>query len=434
MSERPYPWNSEDSGHDAPERSDQENLSPGEIAIDNLWKPIDAACLVAPPRRREWLLTLPNGQGGHGVLPRGKVGLLASEGGVGKTSVLVALAVSVLTGRPWLGHYPVPATVTGRVLLLLGEEDHDDVHRRLWKIAEALKLTDAERTLLAAHLIVIPLAGIPVGLTTISGAGLAETPLAQALRDRLVRGAGENGWALVGLDPLSRFAGGDVEGSNEAATRFVELLESLAAVPGHPTVLVSSHSSKVARRQGQADVRGVTGLSDAARWVGTMRREGEEVIFAVAKSNYSLPAPPLRLHWHEETLAAVSGAEILDAAATARNAQNAEIDEDVRRVVEVLTQNGPMTSRDSIATTARMKLTRGRAALDLAIARGLVTTSGTDRHRTFTAVPEVCCTRPPHTPPRPGRTDGLASIRPDSERDGLGRTGTAGRTEEGEAS
>ena len=314
----------------------EEKPPTGELALANLWRPVDIGCLTTPPSRRRWLLTLPESQGGHGLLPRGKVGILAAEGGTGKTAVMVALAVSAITGRPWLGYYQVPATVAGRVLLLLAEEDGDDGHRRLWKIAEALKLTDFERALLADRLVVIPLAGCPVALTTVTGAGLSETPLAVSLRDRLVRDAGPDGWALVGLDPLSRFAGGDVEGSNEAATRYVEVLESLAAVPGHPTVLVSAHSSKVARRQGQADVRGVTGLSDAARWVATMRRDGEEVHFAVAKSNYSLPCPPLRLHWHEETLVAVSGAEIIDTAAAARAAQGAELDDDVRRVVDVL--------------------------------------------------------------------------------------------------
>lgn len=373
-------------------------------AFGDAWRQADIGELTSPPRRRQWLLTLPETQGGHGLLPRGKVGIMAAEGGTGKTTALVALAVSVITARPWLGLYQVPPTVTGRVLLLLAEEDGDDVHRRLWKIAEALRLTGSERTLLAERLVVIPLAGRPVALTAVSGGGLVETPLAAALRNRLTREAGEDGFALIGLDPLSRFAGGDVEGSNEAATRYVEVLESLAAAPGRPTVLVSAHSSKVARRQGQADVRGVTGLSDGARWVATLRRDGEEVRFAVVKSNYSLPCPPARLRWRDETLEVVSGAEILDAAAAARAAQGAELDGDVRQVVEVLAREGCMATRDGIACAAGLRANRGRAAIDVAMARGLIVQDGTARKPRY-RVPEVCVCSTPHTP----RTAGTAS-------------------------
>ncbi|TAM44327.1 MAG: hypothetical protein EPN53_16755 [Acidobacteria bacterium] len=415
-----------------------EDAPPAAPAFGDAWRQADIGELTSPPRRRQWLLTLPETQGGHGLLPRGKVGIMAAEGGTGKTTALVALAVSVITARPWLGLYQVPPTVTGRVLLLLAEEDSDDVHRRLWKIAEALRLTGSERTLLAERLVVIPLAGRPVALTAVSGGGLVETPLAAALRNRLMRDAGEDGFALIGLDPLSRFAGGDVEGSNEAATRYVEVLESLAAAPGHPTVLVSAHSSKVARRQGQADVRGVTGLSDAARWVATLRRDGEEVRFAVAKSNYSLPCPPARLRWRDETLEVVSGAEILDAAAAARAAAGAELDDDVRRVVDVLTREGAMTSRDTIAHAAGLRLARGRAAIDLAIARGMVAQVGTDRRRTYSLAPgDVAHTSPPH-PPHPSGTDGRLGACPSrtdrdgrgtaGRMDGSGRIGTDGRT------
>ena len=367
--------------------------------IVDFWRPITADCLTTPPRRRDWLLTLPERQGGAGLLACGKVGFLASEGGAGKTTAQVALAASLITGRPWFGYYQVPTTVTGRVLLLLAEEDADDAHRKLWKIAEALRLTDSERAQIAARLVVIPLAGTHVALTAVSGSGLVETPLAQALRDRLVREAGPDGWALIGLDPLSRFAGGDVEGSNEAATRYVEVLETLAALPGRPTVLTSSHSSKFARRLGTVDLRGVTGLSDAARWVATLRREGkDEVIFEVKKSNYSLPCPPLRLRWHEETLTMVSGAEILDTATEAQAAQAAELDEDVRRVVEALVREKGLPTKDAIVRAAGLRASLGRVAVDVGVARGLIRLSGTERHRTYTAVPERVCAATPHTP------------------------------------
>ncbi len=419
------------AAHPGASLQDLEALPAGATAAADplaaLWRPVAASWTVTPPASRVWLLRAPDSRGGRGVLPRGKVGILAAEGGTGKTAALVGLGLAVVTGRPWMGYYAVPPTVAGRALLALAEEDTEEAHRRLWRTAEAYQLTKRERDEAASRLVVLPLAGHDVTLTQTSPTGLIEMPLCRDLRARLDREAGEDGWALIAVDPESRFAGGDIEGDNERATRFVEVLESFTKLPGNPTVLASAHSSKLARRQGQADVRGVTGRTDAARWVATLQRDREEVIFRVVKSNYTAVGDPLRLRWSDHVLRAVTGAEILDAATHDRNEQAAELDGDVQRIVGVLAREGTMTSRDSIAAAAHMKLTRGRAALDLAIARGLVHATGTDRHRTFAAVPEVCCTRPPHTPP-PSGTDGRTGVLPSRPSwDGLGRIGTEGR-------
>ena len=405
-----------------------EKPSEAELSFEKLWNPVNIGGLTNPPPRRSWLLTLPDGEGGDGLLPRGKVGILSAAGGTGKTAALVSLAVAAITGRPWFGYYRVPPTVTGRVLLLLAEESDEDAYRRIWKVADALKLTGPERVLLDANLVAIPLAGKHVALTAMSGSGLIETPLAGMLRERLVRDAGDDGWSLIGIDPLSRFAGGDVESSNEAATRYIEALESITTVPGNPTVIVSAHSSKFSRRQGQTDVRGVTGISDAARWVATLSVKDKGVTFEVVKSNYSLPCPPLRLRWRDETLVAISGAEALDAEEDEQMAQDAQIDDDIRRVVEILTKYGTMTSRETIASATKMKATRGRAAVDLAVAKGIIVRSGTDRHWRYdlAASPSPDSHTPaPPVPPSPSGTDRTGGISPSqTSRDESGRNGT----------
>ena len=89
----------------------------------------------------------------------------------------------------------------------------------------------------------------------------------------------------------------------------------------------------------------MTGISDAARWVATLNLKGKEVTFDVVKSNYSLPCPPLRLRWHDETLVAISGSEALDAVEDERMEQDTQLNEDVRRVVDLLSREGTMTSR-----------------------------------------------------------------------------------------
>jgi hypothetical protein len=93
----------------------------------------DAWATVAPPKR-EWLLRDARSSLSNGVLPLGKVGLFISEGGLGKTMALVQCAIAVATGSTWLGSY---STKPGRVLLILGEEDAEEVRRRFYNAVKA---------------------------------------------------------------------------------------------------------------------------------------------------------------------------------------------------------------------------------------------------------------------------------------------------------
>jgi hypothetical protein len=264
--------------------------------IETAWRPLDPTWLTEAPNPPRWLLRHQDKGGkpctvghGDGLLRRGIAGMLVSAGGVGKTYSLVTLALAVLTGREWLGFYVDREAWGGRVLLALAEEDADETHRRLFYAANALKLSDEERVLVAERLVVLPMAGKPVALlTSPDGRNVTETAELHAIRRKL---AEADDWALVGLDPLARWAGADTETDNSLATRFVQAAESLTTVPGGPTVLVSHHSSKLARRGGQVDARGVTALTDGARWYATLREEGGSVFFRQEKSNYSRPMP-----------------------------------------------------------------------------------------------------------------------------------------------
>src|SRR5712691_3104533 len=78
------------------------------------WKQFDHALLSTAPAPRRWLLRHPTLDGvscasgeGDGLLPLGKVGVLSSEGGAGKTHAMVSLATAITSGRPWLGHFDV---------------------------------------------------------------------------------------------------------------------------------------------------------------------------------------------------------------------------------------------------------------------------------------------------------------------------------------
>lgn len=242
---------------------------------------------VAPPPR-EWLIS--------DVLVLGKVGILAAAGGVGKSSVLVNLAVAVATGNPWFG---LATSNPGRVLLALGEEDESEVRRRIYYTARDKNLSEESRANVMRRIVALPLAGMNVGLVEGEGGEIRESAMLEAFR-QLLNDGGER-WSLIVLDPLSRFAGADTEKDNAAATRFVEAVESLAMATG-ATVLMAHHTTKEARKEGETPgtgIRGATGLHDAIRWAGTLDGDAGGIVglvqFAVRKSNYTAKGEPVYL-------------------------------------------------------------------------------------------------------------------------------------------
>jgi RecA-family ATPase len=286
-----------------------------------------------PPPRRCLLRRAPKAAKAEDVYPMGKVGMLAAAGAAGKTTALVQLALSVALpqeahqearGRfDWLGEYQV--ATPGRVLLVLGEEDEEEAWRRLHRVAKAYGLAgDYKRWADEAsrRLVVVPAAGNS-GLSlvrSLGGEADLRTEFARALLERLeTEGKAHGDWSLVILDPVSRFAGGDTETDNRAATAFVQVLETLTKAPGKPAVLVAHHTNKTSRGASgpeATDLRGVTGLSDGIRWQAGMtplkhanlerlpEPEGYKgpalVSFAVTKTNYTKRPPELHLTWSED--------------------------------------------------------------------------------------------------------------------------------------
>jgi RecA-family ATPase len=163
----------------------------------------------------------------------------------------------------------------------------------------------------ATRLWVLPMAGRSMALTRelerAQSDDLPVTPMAEELERRLKETTPPVPWRLVVLDPLSRFAGGDVEKDNAAATRFVQVLERMAHLG--PTVLVTHHTTKIARSQdvvAKTDAaatiaaRGASGLTDGVRWVATLsglpRVDGQRLSeLAVTKSNYGWTPDPVIL-------------------------------------------------------------------------------------------------------------------------------------------
>lgn len=259
-----------------------------------------------PPPPRSWLLTDDKcEQAGGNVLSRGIVGIFASAGGVGKTFALLELALLVAMGRTsqhhrkWLDKLNVDG---GRVLFLAGEEAADELQRRLWAVAQRIGLERGSRLdeLARDRLVVIPTLGVAnLALLTVEGDGNVRPSARHAeIVERLREGA--EPWDLVIVDPMVRFAAGEIDRDNMAASALISSFEGFVtagAREGHPgpAVLVAHHTSKQARSNpgpssdGASKVRGASAITDNARWAALLEVDAEapgRIVLTVDKSNY----------------------------------------------------------------------------------------------------------------------------------------------------
>jgi len=255
--------------------------------------PLSVELLDAAPPPRQYLVW---GADGRGVLPRARVGMLGAPGGTGKSKAVIGLSVAVASGGKWFGAW---SCERGRVLLILAEEDWPETQRRLHYAMRGANALQKQEV--AWNLTVLPAAGEGMALTyetEKSTGGLPETTRVSELRE-LLRAAATEGrpYSLVVLDPSSRFAGADVEKDNAAATRYIQVLETLTAPEcGAPNVLLPAHTRKRAKddEPGSTDaLRGASGQRDGARWVAMLERrqavEGQPKLldFIIGKTNYA---------------------------------------------------------------------------------------------------------------------------------------------------
>jgi RecA-family ATPase len=247
---------------------------------------------TAPPAR-EWLLRDARTNEQRGWLPVGKAGVLIAEGGAGKTMALVQLAIAVAKGGAWFGTFPVEKS--GKVFMLLGEEEADEAQRRIYTGHAGVGTPPVN-----GSIEILPLAGEECAfLSTDEYGRTIETAFVHDLRDYLVK---TGPWALIVAEPLSRVGGPDAETDNAAATRLVQVFESIVKLTG-ATVLGAHHTNKPGRGGVAVTAsasRGSSALIDGFRWAASLAARktealGEVVTMEVVKSNYSFKGEPLLL-------------------------------------------------------------------------------------------------------------------------------------------
>lgn len=281
------------------------------------WMPAGTLSTKPPPRL--WLFR--DTELDMNVIPLGEVGFVAGAGGVSKTFCVIAAAIAIALGKSWLETFD--AVTPGRVALFLAEEGAEECHRRLDSVARALRLTEEEKRTVEARVLCVPLVGVTANLIK----GDADTDVAKAMFLELEAMAAEGPpWRLIVFDALSRFAGDITETSNSAGANFIKVVEKFTSLPGTPTAAIVHHSNQASRTPGQAmttsGIRGVTALTDNARWAVTLTADdGGMVEMRLSKSNYGPHFPHLPLlklaRRDEGVLSPASEAEIMASAAKA---------------------------------------------------------------------------------------------------------------------
>jgi len=137
-------------------------------------------------------------------LPANRACVVAGLGGSSKTRFLYSNGIGGVIGRlPWAWEIER----TGSTALLLAEDTAEDVHRTVWAMAEAMRLSADERALLVSRLHVFPLAGRDARLLMSVGGDLVENGKVATLIDALR--ALPPPLVFVGLDPALALTDGD---------------------------------------------------------------------------------------------------------------------------------------------------------------------------------------------------------------------------------
>lgn len=250
--------------------------------------PLDLADLLsrdpAPPR---WIVD-------H-WLPCGYATLLAGHGGSGKSSIALALAACIATGRAWCG-IPVARR---RVLYLSCEDRADVLHWRLSRIVQREHLDRAD--LAGLHL--IDLVGHDTTLYVEARDGPTVTPGHLVLTELVATTGAE----VLIVDGVSDTYGGS-EIDRGSVKRYINALTAL--IPPHGAALLLHHVNRMTASGNGATTEGYSGStgwhnSVRSRWYLRPERKGTDeaepggLILECQKSNLGRAGREIRYRWDE---------------------------------------------------------------------------------------------------------------------------------------
>lgn len=299
------------------------------------WQESLAGRFLTPPPPQEWLL--------ENLLPRKTVGALFAAGGTGKSFLLLELAFALASGASFGPFRPAGRS---RVLYMASEDPDHELHRRVWYVANALRLLNSPH--LADNLGVVSLAGKSDFLVALNE---HNNPCTTSSYEWLCRSIQRiPGLDVLILDPMSRLYGLN-ENDNTHATYWISVLERLVDAYGI-TVLFAHHEPKSANHQQKlrdSSGRGASALRDGCRWTAALRWMTDEdaqrfgvdprqhVEFDTTKANYSphLSSPQFFRRGENGVLMPV-------------NLRAVRLDELARVLAEALKHERPMSRRELV--------------------------------------------------------------------------------------
>lgn len=252
---------------------------------------------TASPPPREWVI--------DGMMLAGKSALLAGLSGVSKTTAALLASMAIATGTRFAGR----ATRGGKVIFISGEEDRDELRRRVNAYIRMNNMDPVSVQAIRDGLLSFPLVGKDIRLCTRAGGTLESTALHQQIID-LAREAGDV--RLIVLDHVGLLHGGDFNAKEDAAMT-MRLINGIAQETGAALILLA-HSPKSSARDEESDasaIYGSTAFVEQARggWLmATMRppeakklgiSEGlrkEYVSLVGVKANYSAAGQTFWFH------------------------------------------------------------------------------------------------------------------------------------------
>lgn len=215
----------------------------------------------------------------------GKVCTLAGAGGSSKSFLAMTLAAHLAQGQDF---GPFTIEQPGRTLLLLGEEDNDDLHRRLRVLIKGYDLDEAQ---IDQRMAAVSVLGEDWSLSDVehSTGHVTESERLEYLTEQVIASSVR----LVVLDPFVFFNGAN-ENDNAQMARQMALLSKLASRSG-AAVLVIHHAAKNGAAVGsvadmeQNIVRGASAIANQSRAVMVMARipRREAVAYGLSETEAS---------------------------------------------------------------------------------------------------------------------------------------------------
>ena len=243
----------------------------------------------------------------------GSVGTIVGPGAVGKSTLLLQLAVGLATNLPTVKDIFRTDGKPSRIVYIAAEESASILRNRLHSIGNLIDrkfssigpladvIGEREQKLMTENLHLFPAAGDSVCLI--------KRGEPTDFYDELCRFC--KGARLVVVDPLRRLHDGD-ENSSSAMTQVAEMLESLAKRTD-AAVIAAHHMNKNAGFAGNTNAaaasRGSSALTDAVRWQMNMSLMSDQeaksfdllseqksyLKVEYAKTNYIAPQPVIWL-------------------------------------------------------------------------------------------------------------------------------------------